>query len=108
MYFVSSWTSILKGGLLNYGDHIPNILSENETKVKHLLIAKDSTFSTQRDDNSYETRHGRVKFMQLVGCTDDELYYVQQWSASKLIDMMKETELYEFGNNKFSSYKLLI
>ena len=48
------------GITLDYGDHIPNVLNEFNTKIKHVLISLDS------DLKSTCTRFGKVKFLQVV------------------------------------------
>jgi hypothetical protein len=69
---------------LNRGDHIPNVLNQDDpTKpVKHVLIADDCQL------NPTYSRFGQIKFLQIVGCTDDELLYAQQWSAVKILELM--------------------
>jgi hypothetical protein len=52
------------GGLLDYGDHVPNVLDEHGTRVKHLLLCKDAQFCTD-DSNYFKTTHGKVKFIQV-------------------------------------------
>ena len=47
------------GVLFEIGDHIPNVLAEYDTKVKHLLVAEDNQLRTAR------TRYGKVKFLQV-------------------------------------------
>lgn len=79
------------GAILDSGDHIPNVIQEktiNETEsiIKHVLIADDIHL------NTHHTRLGTVKFIQIVGCTDDELHYAQQWSTRKVLDMMRRCE----------------
>lgn len=47
------------GCLLDVGDHIPNVLVDYGTKVKHLLVASDSQLPTS------QTKYGKVKFLQV-------------------------------------------
>lgn len=83
--------SFNNGALLDVGDHIPNVLNPFNSKLKHLLITED--FVLRRA----ETKFGRLKFLQLVGCTDDELAVAQKWSARKVLDLMKQWD--EIGND---------
>ncbi len=57
------------GGLLDYGDHIPNVLDEHGTRIKHLLLCRDAHFVSKQDDpkeNYHKTLHGKVKFIQVL------------------------------------------
>ena len=47
------------GAMFDIGDHIPNILAQYNSKLKHLLIAED--FVLKRA----ETKYGRIKFLQV-------------------------------------------
>lgn len=72
------------GALLDSGDHIPNVINEKTTSetdsiIKHVLIANDFQL------NTHHTRLGTVKFLQIVGCTDEELHYVMQKKMISLI-----------------------
>jgi len=79
------------GALLDSGDHIPNVINEKtatdeDSIIKHVLIADDFQL------NTHHTRLGTVKFIQIVGCTDDELLFAQQWSTRKVLELMRQCE----------------
>jgi hypothetical protein len=59
MYEFLSKNIFSKGILLNAGDHVPNVLIENNSKINHVLIGED----TKLKDN--QTKFGRVKFLQV-------------------------------------------
>ena len=84
------------GAILDYGDHIPNVLSlyDSQSKVKNLLICKDSLFlQPNQSDNSFSTKNGRVKFLQVVKALKEEmrnlferiffLFFLHSWSAAQ-------------------------
>lgn len=71
------------GGIFDEGDHIPNVLSDISEKIRHLLICED--FKLKKS----QTKFGMVKFLQIVGCTNDELNFAQQWSTRKIVNLMK-------------------
>ncbi|CAF0783366.1 unnamed protein product [Brachionus calyciflorus] len=78
------------GGILDEGDHVPNVLLETSSKIKHILVCEDLHLKCSK------TKHGKVKFLQIVGCTDDELKFSQQWSSRKVLDLMRKFK--ELGN----------
>lgn len=49
------------GCLLQFGDHIPNVLSDFGTRVRHLLVAEDACFAQQ----PVQTRFGQVRILQV-------------------------------------------
>jgi hypothetical protein len=74
------------GGLLDYGDHVPNVLlhaapttaDHGSGKIKHLLLCRDTHFSPSSSSKGhpssasgstandyFNTSHGRVKFIQV-------------------------------------------
>lgn len=71
------------GGILDEGDHIPNVLSDSGGKIRHVLVCEDSELKKS------QTNFGIVKFLQIVGCTNDELKFAQQWSTRKILNLMK-------------------
>jgi len=59
------------GALLDVGDHIPNVLKQFNSNLKHLLVTED--FVLKRA----ETKYGRLKFLQ-VSCQSlfkNELFF---------------------------------
>ncbi|RNA13688.1 suppressor of fused -like protein [Brachionus plicatilis] len=71
------------GGILDEGDHVPNVLSDTGGKIRHALVCEDAQLKR------CQTRFGMVKFLQIVGCTNDELKFAQQWSTRKILNLMK-------------------
>lgn len=75
--------SFENGGILDEGDHIPNVLSDSSGKIRHVLVCEDSVLKKSK------TKFGMVKFLQIVGCTNDEINFAQQWSTRKIVNLMK-------------------
>ena len=49
----------IKGAPLAYGDHIPNVFQEADSKIRHLLVDEDATLK------SSSAKFGYVKFVQV-------------------------------------------
>ncbi|KAI8427244.1 hypothetical protein MSG28_014841 [Choristoneura fumiferana] len=68
------------------GDHVSwhAPLDASATRVRHLLVADDARLPR------VSTPHGRVSFLQLVGCTSRELRAAQRSSGFDVLKMLQE------------------
>ncbi|CAG4958494.1 unnamed protein product [Colias eurytheme] len=68
------------------GDHVSwhAALDGSESRVRHLLVAEDPQLK------SVDTPHGRVAFLQMVGCTTRELRAAQRGSGFEVLKLISE------------------
>lgn len=77
------------GNNLCVGDHVSwhCALDNSESRIQHMLMAKDPQLSTTR------TPFGIVEFVEIVGVCADELQASQQWNGVGVLDMISRFDV---------------
>jgi len=71
------------------GDHInwSKPLDKGNSQLRHLLVAKDPQLE------QFSTALGTVRFLQLVGVTEEELKGVQRWNGEGVTQLLRQPGL---------------